>query len=75
MYLQDILHSVKLFSSRKINELAGRKGTLWRDESFDITIRDRQHLHNSIEYTLNNPVKAGLVRKREDWKGNFDFNR
>ena len=75
VYLQDILHSVKLFSSRKINELAGRKGTLWRDESFDITIRDRRHLHNSIEYTLNNPVKAGLVRKREDWKGNFDFNR
>ncbi|HHT22545.1 MAG TPA: hypothetical protein GXZ87_04425 [Bacteroidales bacterium] len=75
VYLQDIMHSVKLYSARRINELEGRKGTLWLDESFDITIRDRRHLYNSIEYTLNNPVKAGLVEKREDWRGNFDFSR
>jgi hypothetical protein len=24
-----------------------------------------------INYTLQNPVKAGLVRNWQDWKGNF----
>lgn len=75
VYLQDLMHSVKLFSARRINKLEGRKGTLWLDESYDVTIRNNIHLHNSIEYTLNNPVKAGLVEKRKDWIGNFDFGR
>lgn len=75
VYLEEIMHSVKLFTSRQINIFENRKGTLWNKESFDTTIRDRIHLHRAIEYTLNNPIKANLVKNREDWKGNFDFER
>ena len=65
VYLQDILKSVKQFTSNQINKLEGRKGTLWQKESFDTTIRNQEHLFNAINYTLNNPVKAGLV---SDWR-------
>ena len=75
VYLEEIMHSVKLFSARQINIFENRKGTLWNKESFDTTIRDRIHLYRAIEYTLNNPIKANLVKNREDWKGNFDFER
>jgi len=75
VFLEEIMHSVKLFTARQINIIENRKGTLWNKESFDTTIRDRNHLHRAIEYTLNNPIKANLVKNREDWKGNFDFER
>ncbi|MDX1285081.1 MAG: transposase [Draconibacterium sp.] len=69
VYLQDIMHSVKRYSANKINKVENRKGTLWQKESFDTTIRDEKHMYNVIEYTLNNPVKAGFVKNREDWPG------
>jgi len=74
IYLQDILQSVKRFSSTMINKSAGLKGTLWEKESFETTIRDDKHLYNAINYTLNNPVSAGLVNDWYDWKGSRLFN-
>jgi REP element-mobilizing transposase RayT len=69
VYLQDIMHSVKRTSANKVNKLENRIGPLWQKESYDTTIRDEKHLYNAIEYTLNNPVKAGLVKSCEDWPG------
>jgi putative transposase len=70
-YLQDIMNSVKRFSANQINKVENRKGAVWQTESFDTTIRDEKHLYYAIEYTLNNPVAAGLVKNREDWPGNW----
>lgn len=69
VYLQDIMYSVKRFTSNRINALENRKGTLWQKESFDTTIRDEKHLYYAIRYTLNNPVSAGLVNDWKDWPG------
>ena len=69
IYLQDIMQSVKRFSANQINKLETRTGTLWYNESYDITIRDDLHLHNAINYTLENPVSAGLVKNWWEWKG------
>lgn len=71
VYLQDILQSVKRFSSNRINKVMGTTGILWQKESFDTTIRDEKHLWTAMEYALNNPVKAGLASSPEDWKGNW----
>ena len=71
IYLQDILQSVKRHSSNKINKAENRSGTLWQKESFDTTIRNEKHLYYAIKYTLNNPVKAGLVSNWRDWKGTW----
>lgn len=69
VYLQDILQSVKRHSANRINKAENRQGNLWQKENFDTTIRDERHLYYAIEYTLNNPVAAGLVKNREDWPG------
>jgi len=66
VYLQDILQSVKRFSS---NKLVTKTGTVWQSESFDTTIRDNAHLQRAIDYTLNNPVAAGFVQDWQDWNG------
>jgi REP element-mobilizing transposase RayT len=71
VYLQDIMQSVKRFSARQINLRERRSGTLWQKENFDTTIRDEKHLYNTVEYTLNNPVNAGLIKNRDEWPGNF----
>lgn len=69
IYLQDLLQSVKRFSSTKINKFENRGGSLWQRESYDTTIRDALHLHNAINYTIDNPVSAGLVKNWWNWKG------
>jgi REP element-mobilizing transposase RayT len=71
IYLQDILQSVKRHTANRINKAEGRVGSLWQKESFDTTIRDEKHLYYAIEYTLNNPVSAGLVKDRKDWPGSW----
>ncbi len=69
VYLQDILHSVKRHSANKINKLEGLTGALWQKESYDTTIRDGKHLFRAVEYTINNPVEAHLVKDWKNWKG------
>ncbi|NDP19937.1 MAG: hypothetical protein GZ091_02475 [Paludibacter sp.] len=71
VYLQDIMQSVKRTSANKINKLENRTGALWQKESFDTTIRDDKHLYNAINYTINNPVAAGLVKNWWEWKGTW----
>ena len=74
VYLQDILQSVKRYSATVINKIEGISGSLWQKESYDTTIRDDIHLYNAIDYTINNPVKAGLVNNWYEWKGTRLFN-
>lgn len=71
VYLQDILKSVKRFSSNQINSFEKIKGTVWQKESWDTTIRDDRHLFNAVRYTIFNPVEAGLVKNWRDWKGTY----
>ena len=40
---------------------------LWMREYWDRYMRDEDHLKRSIEYIHNNPVKAGLCGRPEDW--------
>ena len=66
--LGQILHSWKSFTSNKCNELLGRCGEFWQKENFDRYVRDERHFYNAVAYIENNPVKAGLCEKPEDWK-------
>ena len=58
--LEDLLHSWKSFSSRTINRLAGRSGTLWQRSYFDRLVRDERHFRNCVRYIRRNPEKAHL---------------
>ena len=66
--LEEIVHSIKSFTANQANKILGRKGIFWQHEPFDRYIRNRQHFVNVIKYIENNPVKAKLCAKPEDWK-------
>jgi putative transposase len=60
--------SIKRFSSTKANSVLDRKGTtFWQDESYDRRVRDNQELLRIINYILQNPVKANLVKHWQDY--------
>jgi len=62
-----ILHSLKSYTANEANKLSGRTGQFWQPESFDRWIRDADHFARVIAYIENNPVKAGLCKRPEDW--------
>ncbi len=45
--------------------------SFWQAESFDRIVRNRNDMAKKIRYTLNNPVKVGLVSKWQDWKWSY----
>jgi len=65
--LGDILKSIKGASSREANLLMGRRGTLWLDESFDHELRRDESVQEKCDYVRQNPVRAGLVDRPEDY--------
>ncbi len=50
----------KGLSSRRINRLMQRRGSLWQDDYFDRLIRDWKHFSNCARYIRGNPIKAQL---------------
>ena len=65
--LSAILQSLKSYTANEANKLAGHTGRFWQPESFDRRIRDANHFAKVIAYIENNPVKAHLCEKPEDW--------
>ena len=67
--LSDILHSWKSYTSKEANKLLHREGqTFWQAESFDHWIRDDEERARLVAYVENNPVKAALCARPEDWR-------
>jgi REP element-mobilizing transposase RayT len=65
--LGDLVKTWKTFSAREINRLLSTQGKFWARDYHDRYIRDEIHLANARAYIRNNPVKAGLCKKPEDW--------
>jgi len=65
--LAKILQGLKGFTARQINGCLGRKGAFWQDESFDHLIRNEQDWLDKFTYIHDNPVKAGLVNRPQDY--------
>ena len=67
--LSTILHSWKSFTATEANKVLDQVGKqFWQTESYDHLIRDDMDLARCCEYTIMNPVKAGLCKRPEDWK-------
>ncbi len=67
--LSEILHSWKSYTSKAANKLLHRVGELfWQSESFDHWVRDDEEHARLVAYVENNPVKAGLCARPEDWR-------
>ncbi len=65
--LAEIMHSVKSFTSSEANKMLHRSGRFWQKEYFDRYIRNPRHFAKVVAYVENNPVKANLCDKAEDW--------
>jgi REP element-mobilizing transposase RayT len=65
--LDKILHSWKSFTAHQAVKRLKIAGDFWQPEYYDHLIRDDDDLIHAIEYTLNNPVAAGLQPWR--WVG------
>ena len=67
--LERITRRLKGFTSLQANRILNRSGRrFWQEESFDHWIRNESQFDHVARYIQNNPVKASLVRKSEDWQ-------
>jgi REP element-mobilizing transposase RayT len=69
--LNKVMQSLKRHTARQANILLGREGAFWQDESYDRVIRNHDEYARLVHYVLENPVKAGLVSRSEDWPWSY----
>jgi len=66
--LAAILKLIKGVSARIVNKLLGSSGPVWQDESFDHVLRSEESFEEKLEYIRQNPVRAGLVNRAEEYR-------
>jgi REP element-mobilizing transposase RayT len=44
-----------------------QSGTVWQEEFFDHVLRSSESYSQKWDYVKENPVRAGLVKKSDDW--------
>jgi REP element-mobilizing transposase RayT len=65
--LSEIMKSFKSYTSHEANKILRQHGQFWMEDYFDRYVRDEKHFVSAIAYIENNPVKARLCKKPEDW--------
>ena len=65
--LSAILQSLKGWTSHAINELIGRRGAFWQEESHERVINGWTEYRATARYIWYNPRAWGLVGAPEDW--------
>ncbi len=63
----DIMRRIKGVSAFRINRYLQRSGSFWESESYDSYMRCEKDVRNRVNYTIYNPVKAGLVLDWREW--------
>lgn len=71
--LAEILHSLKSFTSNRINRLFNRKGSIWQEDYFNRIVRDEAEFLEKWNYIRNNPVKKELCRHPEEWDAFYEY--
>ena len=66
--LAQIIHSIKSYTTNKIQRTLNKSGRIWLDETYDRVIRDDNDFYTKMNYIMNNPVKAGLVETPDKYK-------
>lgn len=72
--LARITKSIKGYTGSEANKMLGLTGKFWQHESFDRWIRDRHELGRIVRYVEYNPVRAGLVKREQDWPWSSAFS-
>jgi REP element-mobilizing transposase RayT len=61
------MKDIKSFPSHEANMLLGRHGQSWMEDYFDRYVRNEKHFRSAAAYIENNPVKAKLCARPEEW--------
>jgi REP element-mobilizing transposase RayT len=65
--LDRLLRRIKGYSARLINAEEQSSGAVWQREYFDRILRSAEDVRKKGEYICNNPVRAGLVERVDDY--------
>ena len=65
--ISQAMHSLKLYTSRQIGALLGIKGGIWQARFYERALRTPKDVEDALVYVHDNPVKAGLTEKPEDY--------
>jgi putative transposase len=63
-----VTRTLKSYTATRANELLGRRGPFWAEETFDRILRNAAEFARACTYVENNPVKAGLVVSPEQYR-------
>lgn len=66
--LSKIIHLWKSYTARKANEILGLTGAFWQRDAYNHIIRSKKEYYFQIQYTWENPKKAGLRNWQWGWK-------
>ena len=64
--LSRIVHAWKSFTGKAIARMTGQR-RIWQPDYWDRVIRSERHFGAAVDYIVENPVKAGLVRSADEW--------
>ena len=65
--LENILHSWKSFSAKRIGGHRQQLGAIWQDEYFDRVIRNDVEYHEKRDYILDNPFRRWPALEAYRW--------
>lgn len=65
--LAQLMQSLKGHTAYQINKLLKKKGPFWQPQYHDHAVRHDEDLLEVVDYTLRNPVRAGLVNDFHDY--------
>jgi putative transposase len=67
--LPKMMKSLKSITAKRANSILHLTGRpFWQEESYDRLVRDEQEFERVRSYIENNPVRAGLVRRAEEFQ-------
>jgi putative transposase len=70
--LFEVLKNIKGNTGYYANKILSNTGSpFWQKDSYDHYVRNQKELANIFNYIINNPVKAHLVEKSEDWQWTY----
>ena len=65
--LSTIIASIKRTSSRKLNQLNKKIGSIWQKGYYDHALRKEEDIKKISRYIVANPLRAGLVDQIGDY--------
>ena len=65
--ISQVMHSLKLFTSRRIGDMLGLRGGIWQARFYERALRNAKDVENAFSFVHENPVKASLVSRPEEY--------